>query len=43
MRRPQIEEDSLVASLQDTKGNEWDMGREEEEHAVRWGNGDKDL
>lgn len=43
MRRPQVEEDPLVASLQDTKGNELDMGREEEECAVGWGNGDKDC
>ena len=37
MRRPQVEGDPLVASLQDAKGNEWDMGREEGEFTVGWG------
>ena len=33
MRRPQLGEDPLVASLQDAKGNEWDLVKKEEECA----------
>lgn len=41
-----MEEDPLVASLQDGKGSEWDMGRKNEEcgKGGGWGReGDKDC